>query len=215
MTISLRPYTDDSDLHALIGFLTEQRARNPVQRWHVGDLIWRMFYSSLFDPTQNVQLWHDDAGKLVGFGWLYPPNAVDLHSADIALLPEMIAWGQACAGEEALYVVTLDRNTAEIALLEASGFVPEPAYGVHLRRTLQDEIPRSGLPAGFTLRPLEGTIEVEARALLHRQAFESNAVTDEGYYNVTRAPLYQPELDLVVVAPDGRHRRSACAGWTR
>lgn len=212
MTISSRPYADDSDLHALIQLLSEQRSRNPVQRWHVGDLIWRMFYSSLFVPTQNVRLWYDESGKLLGFGWRYSSSAVDLYSAAVALLPEMIAWGQACAGDETLYVVTLDRNAAEIALLEASRFVPEPAYAVHLRRTLQGEIPRSMLPAGFTLRPLAGECEVEARALLHRQAFDSNAVTDKGYHNVIRAPLYQPELDLVVVAPDGR-LAAFCLCW--
>lgn len=212
MTISSRPYADDSDLHALIHFLSEQRAHNPVQRWHVGDLVWRMFYSSLFDPVQNVRLWHDESGKLVGFGWRYSSSAVDLSSTDIALLPEMIAWAQSCASDEPLYLVTLDQNEAEIAVLEASGFTPEPAYAVHLRRTLHGAIPVSALPAGFKVRPLAGEPEAEARALLHRQAFDSNAVTDEGYHNVIRAPLYQPELDLVVVAPDGR-LAAFCLCW--
>lgn len=210
--ISSRAYAGDKDLQALMQFLVDLRARHPTQRWHVGDLIWRMFYSSLFDPAQNVRLWHNQNGRLVGFGWLYPPNAVDLHTADVGLLPEMIAWGRACAGQDALYVVTLDTNEAEIDLLTASGFVPEPAYGVHLRRTLQDEIPRSVLPAGFILRPLAGEHEVEARALLHQQAFESQAVTVEGYHNVTRAPLYDSALDLVVVAPDGR-LAAFCLCW--
>jgi ribosomal protein S18 acetylase RimI-like enzyme len=212
MTVLSRPYAGISDLHALIQLLSEQRSRNSVQRWHVGDLIWRTFYSSLFDPTENVRLWHTENGNLVGFGWRYSSSAVDLYSADVALLPEMIAWAQACAGDEPLYVVTLDWNEAEIAVLEASGFAAEPAYAVHLRRKLRGEISRSVLPAGFILRPLAGVAEVEARALLHRQAFDSNAVTDEGYHNVIRAPLYQPELDLVIVAPDGR-LAAFCLCW--
>jgi mycothiol synthase len=212
MTISSRAYADDADLMAMIDFLVEQPARNPVQRWHVGDLVWRMFYSSLFDPTQNVRLWHDENGKLIGFGWLYPPNAVDLYPAEIALMPEMIAWGQDCAGEDTLYVVTLDRNEAEIGLFVASGFTPEPAYGVHLRRRPQGKIPTGVLPVGFHVRPLAGAHEVEERARLHQQAFESQAVTVEGYQNVTHAPLYQPELDLVAVAPDGR-LAAFCLCW--
>ena len=203
LEITVRAYAGEADLHALIDFLVKARARNPVQRWHVGDLIWRRFYSSLFDPTQNVQLWLDEQGNMLGFGWFYPPNTADLHSADPALFPQMIAWAQAWATEQTLYIVTLDTNTAEIATLEAQGFAAEPAYGLHLRRRLDREIPRSILPAGFTVRPLAGDSEAEQRALLHQKAFNSKNVTVDGYRNVIRAPLYQPDLDLVVVAPDG------------
>ena len=76
--ITSRAYSDKADLERLIRFLVAERKRDPVQRWHVGDLIWRMFYSSDFDPAQNVRLWEED-GEVVGFGWLYPPSGADLN----------------------------------------------------------------------------------------------------------------------------------------
>lgn len=203
MQIIARSYSGEADLDALIDFLVKARARNPVQRWHVGDLIWRRFYSSLFDPAQNVQFWLDEQGNMLGFGWFYPPNTADLHPADPALLPQMIDWAQARATEQPLYIVTLDTNQAETATLEAQGFKAEPAYGLHLRRRLDRETVPPMLPEGFTIRPLAGDSEAEQRAVLHQKAFNSKNVTVEGYRNVIRAPLYQPDLDLVVVAPDG------------
>jgi len=208
--ITSRAYAGEADLERLIDFLVAARTRNPIQRWHVGDLVWRMFYSSHFDPAQNVRLWQDDAGEVVGFGWMYPPNGADLHPRDPALLPEMIAWAEVKAGEDALYLATLDSNTDEIPYL--SGFERETPYGLHLRRTLDDSIPASILPDGFMLRALAGDDEIEARALVHQQAFGTQNVTVDGYRNVTRALLYQRDLDLVVVAPDGRFA-AFCPCW--
>ena len=211
-TTTSRTYAGTDDLHALIRFLVDQRARQPEQRWHPGDLVWRMFYSSLFDPTQNVRLWEAENGELVGFGWLYPPNGADLHPRDPALLPEMIAWVESQVTEDDFYLATLDANYAENTLLESLGFQREDPYGYHLRRPLTGELPSPLLPAGFTVRPLAGDHEIGERALLHQRAFGTEYVTIDGYRNVTRAPLYQPDLDLVVAAPDGR-LVAFCLGW--
>ncbi len=204
MTIISRPYASANDLQALIHFLQAQWARNPVQRWHAGDLVWRMFFSSLFDPSQNVRLWHDENGALVGFGWFYPPNGADLHPREPALLPEMIDWAQAVAGDGELYLATLDVSHTENAILEAHGFQRAEPYGYHSRRSLAGAVSAPTLPHGFTLRPLAGDHEVAERALLHQQAFGTEYVTVPGYRNVTLAPLYLRDLDLVAVAPDGR-----------
>lgn len=211
-----RPYSGAADLHKLISFLVETRARQPMQRWHLGDLVWRMFYSSRFDPARCVRVWEDEQGKVVGFGWLYPPNGADLVPGDPALLPDMIAWADSSVSEGELYLATLDTSRDEVAYFESHGFERQSMYGYHLVRslddTIDDAIPAPLLPDGFTLRPLAGADEVEARAILHQQAFGTQNVTVDGYRNVTHAPLYQPDLDLVVFAPDGR-MAAFCLGW--
>lgn len=212
MTITSRSYAGTDDLHALIRFLVEARTRLPEQRWHVGDLVWRMFYSSLFDPTQRIRLWEDERGELAGFGWIYSSDSADLSARDPALLPEMIVWAESRMTETTLYLATLDTNHAENTLLESFGFQRETPYGYHLRRPLAGDLPTAPLPTGFTLRTLAGDHEIEERALLHQRAFDSENVTIDGYRNVTRAPLYQRDLDLVVVAPDGR-LVSFCLCW--
>ncbi len=196
------PYTGENDLRKLIDFLTQMRQRNPVQRWHIGDLIWRMFYSSQFDPTRNVHLW-EAGGKVIGFGWRYPPNGAELYPRDPSLLPEMLDWAKWDVPEGQLYLATLDTDRNQIAYLEAQGYQSQPAYGFHLHRSLDGIIPTSTLPEGFVIRPINDD-EIETRAILHQQAFGTLNVTVEGYYNVTYAPIYERDLDLVAVAPDGR-----------
>ena len=208
--ITSRAYSDKADLERLIRFLVAERKRDPVQRWHVGDLIWRMFYSSDFDPAQNVRLWEDN-GEIVGFGWRYPPNGADLNPRDPALLPEMVAWADANIHEGKLYVATLDANRSEIDYFESHGFQRHPPYGYHLRRLIGD-FPAWSLPAGFSLRSLAGDSEVAARAEAHRLAFGTQAVTDEGYRNVIQTPIYDRDLDLLVIAPD-RRIAAFCLCW--
>jgi ribosomal protein S18 acetylase RimI-like enzyme len=201
--ITLRAYSGADDLQRLIDFLIAERQRQPIQRWHVGDLVWRTFYSDKFNPARNIRLWEEN-GEVVGFGFLYPPNGADLHPRDVALLPEMIVWAQANSQPGEFYVATLDTDQAEIAWYEAQGFQAHPPFGYHLRRPLESQPPAMSLPSGFIIRPIAGESEVPARAAIHRLAFESQAVTDAGYRKMIQAPLYQRDLDLLVIAPDGR-----------
>lgn len=55
------------------------------------------------------------------------------------------------------------------------------------------------LPAGFSIRPLAGSAEVEAYTTLHRAAFGSNKMTAAWRARTLKHPPYMPELDLVVV----------------
>jgi mycothiol synthase len=211
MTTS-RPYSDLTDLRRLIQFVSDMRARNPTQRWHPGDVVWRMHYSHTFDPAASVQLWEDERGEVVGFGWRYPPDGADLNPRDPALLPDMIEWAQSGVPDGNVFTATQDVDKGENAVLEAQGFKPTPAYGYHLRRQLDDSPPHGKLPEGFTLRALAGDHEAAERAALHRTAFGTENVTNEGYRNVMHAPLYERDLDLVVVAPDGR-LAAFCLCW--
>src|SRR6185295_1319243 len=124
LMVTSRAYSGAADLQRLIDFLSAERRRDPVQRWHVGDLIWRMFYSSHFDPVQNVRLWEEN-DAIVGFGWLYPPSGADLHLRDLSLLPEMIEWAQGRSQPGEFYVATLDVRRDESACYEAQGFQPK------------------------------------------------------------------------------------------
>ncbi len=68
------------------------------------------------------------------------------------------------------------------------------------------------VPAGFVIRPLAGAAEAAAYAELHRAAFDSEAMTAEWRERIIGAPLREPDLDLVVVAPD-RTLAGFCVGW--
>jgi ribosomal protein S18 acetylase RimI-like enzyme len=98
-------------------------------------------------------------------------------------------------------------------LAEAHGFLlDEHERYVVLRHPLGDLAPVPALPEGFALRPLAGEREAAAYAELHRAAFESAAMTADWRARTLRMPQYRPDLDLVVVAPDGA-LAGFCVGW--
>lgn len=67
-----------------------------------------------------------------------------------------------------------------------------------------DAMPPPQFPSGFTLRPVGGEDEVEAVVALHQDAFGTRNMTRDGRLSIMRNPEYIPELDLLLVAPDGK-----------
>ena len=65
-------------------------------------------------------------------------------------------------------------------------------------------IPDIHPPEGFVIRPLGGIEEVDAYVDLHQSVFESRNMTREWRMRTLDRPEHDPDLDLVVVAPDGR-----------
>ncbi len=64
-------------------------------------------------------------------------------------------------------------------------------------------IPEIQLPDGFTVRPVAGEHEAQLVADVHNRAF-SPKWTQADYLKVMRTPGFDPQRELVVVAPDGR-----------
>jgi ribosomal protein S18 acetylase RimI-like enzyme len=50
---------------------------------------------------------------------------------------------------------------------------------------------------------VRGEEDAEARAAVQRAAFESTFMTADRHARVRATPTYRPELDIIVVAPDG------------
>ena len=69
-------------------------------------------------------------------------------------------------------------------------------------------MPAPTLPTGFTIRPVAGEAEAELRAALQRDALSPQGSTtyEEGTLRqlaVMKMPKYDPQLDLMGMAPDG------------
>ncbi len=124
----------------------------------------------------------------------------------------IVKWGRTCirrrmieSGEN----MTLDAscragNLARIELLQRHGFVPTGDTSLRMRRALDEPIPPAMLSPGFAIRPLDGEREVEALVELHRAAFGTEYMTIGRRLSIMHAPEYDPTMDLVAVAPDGR-----------
>ena len=109
-------------------------------------------------------------------------------------------------------------QTERIRALEEVGFSCQADVGedswskVLMRRPAQAPVAEYGLPSGFTIRPLAGESEVDAYVALHQAVFESRSMTVEWRARTLRWPEYVPDVDLVVVSPDGS-LSGFCVGW--
>ncbi len=170
---------------------------------------------ALPEVQANTRLWFAGDHQLVGFAIvdrylnllfeLAPQAAVELES-------EVVAWGESCIRrtfQDGVVSGRLDASCSgedfeRIAFLERHGFVPQEIRTLRLIRPLDQPIPAPQLPAGFQIRSVAGDQEVEALVTLHRAAFGTQNMTVKERLSMMHTPEYDPELDLLVTAPDGR-----------
>lgn len=223
MAHTSRAFAGDVDVPRLVEVVTAL-APLPHSTWHVGDVLWGLYQNTVFEPHKHIQLW-ERHGNTLGFVWFYPPSAfswqlrADAEERD-AIAREMLDWAEqhrrdlAQGDEAALTLVTtaLDGDAEQSALLERHGYQREENLIVHMRRTLDDEIPGSTLPPSVVVRPLNGAGEYAERVAIHREVWDPSKVTIESYARLRTVPGYTPDLDLAAVMADGTFA-SYCICW--
>jgi len=225
MTLIPHPFSTANDLRAM----TELVQRFPTDNIHIIDLPYRLSSWAL-DHAENSCLWRDAAGTLLGWAVLQTPfwtiDYAHHPQAEASLHRQILAWADrraqeirhAPAGHPAWYVNVFSDQTERIHDLEALGFASQANVGDNSwsQVLLQHpgELPTSAgsLPTGFSVRFLNGEAEIAAYVELHRAAFNSKNMTLEWRQRIIHSPDYTPELDVVVVAPDGR-LAAFCVGW--
>ncbi|MBN1148843.1 MAG: GNAT family N-acetyltransferase [Anaerolineales bacterium] len=211
-----RAYHGEQDLDLMVELLLARPASRRGDFPSVIDLHELMDQTNVRDATR---LWQDSSGRLASFAFVDAYNNLRFEIATWAqnsnVDEEIVAWGmetmtrRAEAGNEwPGEPVTLDASCPEgdverIAFLERHGFQRLTLRSLHYLRSLSEPIPEARLPQGYRIRPVSGEQEAEALVALHRAAFASDHLTLEERLSWMRVPGYDPELDLVVVAPDG------------
>lgn len=127
---------------------------------------------------------------------------------------EVVQWGVSCLRSQAREEnkpaeMTLDTNCSSdnwgrIAMLQRQGFAEKPLRTLQLVRSLKDQFAYPKLPSGFTLRTVHGEFEADALAKLHCAAFGTDEMTAEYRAFMMQVPGYDPDLDLLAVAPNGK-----------
>jgi ribosomal protein S18 acetylase RimI-like enzyme len=189
--------------------------------FHVGDLLWRMFSNGWVQPKKDIRLWFDGPDHLAGFAWYYSK----FHAVDLQVFPrnpdleqEMLIWAETNAlsssngnGRKHLFTTALETDSDRIALLTEFGYKKQKAFYYHFLRALPSYLPVPELPPGFTIRDVTDK-DIAAKVAVHRAAFHPSQMTEHIYAGLRQAPGYIPELDLVVVGPDGR-LAAFCVCW--
>jgi mycothiol synthase len=211
-TYTSRPYADP-DLLTLLDLVRARPAARVLEYPSLADLREILRVEDIKEATR---LWETVDDRLAGFailnrGETYAslcmeiPDQVDAQ----ALASQMIAWAEGFfhakyTGKAAgLTSSATDNDLDRIALLEHHGFTRQEGLALELERDLTQPIPVPEIPQGFIIRSLAGD-EEGAWVALHRAAFGTQNMTLRYRQAMTLAPGYDPQLDLVAAAPDGR-----------
>ena len=211
-TLDPRPYAGTADLPAI-------RALWPACR----PTAWQIDFPSPSDLTEllaapavaaRTRVWEDARGRVLAYALM--DDFANLwfdwaQEAAAGARDDLVAWGIACAcslprqsGEPASLDTACRAEDGErIALLRRHGFTEQGVRTLRFARSLAEPIPAPELPAGYAIRPVTGEAEVAALVALHRAAFGTQHMTAAERLSWMRSPNYDPDLDLVAVAPDG------------
>lgn len=218
MTLHQRVYQGEQDWQAIADLI-----QTDTYFYHQIDFPWRLCSTSLEDD-RNAAVWEDEKGVMrmfaaLQFPWLTLDYAIHPNVRTSALEAEILDWAEA-----RLHQVAVETNDEfpfnvnvyateheRIAFLEARGYTRWDHCLIVQSRPL-DDLPSPALADGFTIRPIDRDREVEAYVELQRAAFESTTMTTVWRNHTFHAPLYDPQLDLVAVAPDGR-LAGVCIWW--
>ncbi len=230
--IAPRIYRDTHDLDSMLDVLVQGRkANNGSYYVHSGDVRWWLYYPPLEGAFwEHIHVWDDpeQPGRLLGWALISP----DWMSFDVYVQPElrgsetatgMYLWAEdearrtaSEAGKKAISIYWIYHGDDVLNYqLTGRGF-KHKRDTVQLARSLDGEPSDPVLPPGFQLRGCEGVAEVTARARAQYGAFKNSAAFadyERRFRNFMLSPVYDPQLDIVAVAPDGQVG-AFCIVWT-
>lgn len=230
-----RAYSGAADLDLLIDFARKTTAARWPRSTYMkaGDVVWGLGSGQ----RANLRLWFDNDG-LAAYAWFDPPLYFDFDIAsgvllDDSLAGEILEWAEdqrrsilrsgsgkipkawTMLGENTLSTHVLDSDRARIALMKRNGYARADRFDVLYSLSLvEGPIAEPKLAAGLRLRHATDA-DLEARVDVHREAWSvwgPSQITIEGYRKLRSAPLYDPELDVVLEDAGGKFL-SYCIGW--
>lgn len=218
-----RAYQGASDLEATVQFLTLCEQAMPWGEPISAEGLTEEFSSPGFDPDLDLQLWEDQQGQLIGFAQLWTNDKAQdpdtfmwyrIHpDLDQSLGEQIIAWGdartQTLSRERGvalrLRISALESEHGRIALLEQHGFTID-RYFYRMARPLDGDLSEPSLPTGF--RIVAGPYEAAEWLELFNNSFSDHWNNQpwslDELEHERNAAHYQPQHDLVAIAPDGR-----------
>lgn len=186
-------------MQGLASGLWSQRSRH-----HAGQLAWSVAYGEpeVLDLGPAFLL-HD------AWAWLESRDWLEVCGRDADALDQVVRAALAESADE-VTTSTLETESDVVEVLRSVGFAEvEAPWFTHHHLALAD-LPDVELPDGYAVRAVRPD-EHEQRAAVHRAAWSpTSRVTAAAYRRLMQTPPYRPELDHVVIAPDGAWVASCC-----
>ncbi len=224
-----RPYRDEADLVAMRAFLSAAYHTNPNGladgQWHPGDMTWAVFLNSLVGPIDRGDLWFDADGQLASIVWRYKGGAEMTIRPDVrrspalaTLLDGIVARLDALRAEATpdapLRIGGVEGADGVGALLLARGFQTDNDDPMTIFRKdfATSPVPTAPVAPGFSIRSIAGPDDFIDRVAIHSEVWDPSKMTVDGFTRLQTMTGYDPDLDIVAVAPDGRFA-AYCILW--
>ncbi|OCQ89589.1 acetyltransferase [Oscillatoriales cyanobacterium USR001] len=223
-TLTMRSYRGESDWRAIADLVNAcQIAEELDEEATVCELKLKL-NAPYLDKSRDVQLWEtqhkltalalldipETKHDIDGYLWFY----IHPSMRGMGLENDIINWSEKRLSEVGrernlpvkLRTYTRDNNTLEIGLLEKQGFVID-RYFLTMARSLWEPIPTPEFPADFKLSHLTGEKDAQAWVEMFNESFidhwNHHDLTVQTVRQWMKDSSYQPELDLVAIAPNG------------
>jgi mycothiol synthase len=227
IALRARPYTD-ADIPAMVDMLNACEAVDRLDDTYSVEYLTTALSHPTLDKARDLRLWETEVGQLVGIGWLRLRKSEEHQkldsSLDFSVHPDfrdlnledtIMDWAFRRAEEAGLErnlpvrMLSGSRptNTARLSFLEQRG-MQVVRYFFRMRRDLADPIPEPQLPEGFTMWHSSGQGQdvekwVETFNLSFIDHWGHHPLTVESHINRLSNPFYNPDHDLLAIAPDG------------
>ena len=227
MKTTHRNYSEEQgDFRRLAKFFTRPVKRRTHSVWCLGRYVdWKYgiyankrAFASFCE--ENAHIWFDGYGELAGFVISESGDATfSIHTLDgyRFLYEEMMNWAMETwkdrvTPECGLSTEVTEFQDWEIRIIERYGFRPKVTFFTRRFDLTKDLVPRFPLQAGFTIVDMKCHPDYRAQGILRANAFQKkDSLTEEEMnerlrYTIysTNDPIYHPDTDLCVLAPDGR-----------
>jgi mycothiol synthase len=237
--LSVRTYQNENDYWQIREFLRQVSLLNDRHEyswsllrwdywvWHVNMNIYHM------DLQDVISLWEWDGQPVAMLNPDMPGEVffqvhpgyrnAELHCQMLDIAEEKLAH-QKEGGKKELIAWVNEEDALHKDILTQRGYIRSASKAEHMRRRALTQpasspcgIPDAMIPSGYTVRSLGDESELPARSWLSWKVFHPDEPDEkyqgwEWYRNVQRVPLYNRDLDIVAVAPDGE-LAAFCTVW--
>lgn len=181
-----------------------------------GDLAWNLAHYYDRPEACPTALWRDN-GDVVGWAWAERPSEamLQIDPRYPGLAEDALDWARQTAPDPGLTFWTADTEIVVLNAFARAGFSTRSGpFFACLGRSLDNLPAVPELPDGYRIRELRpgDDADIEARAAVHRSAFDRSIFTAARYANLMTLWSYDSAFDLVAEAPDGTFA-AFCLGW--